>query len=101
MIGHFEAVPPTTPGYTWINAPRKTTGGGVAFLIRDDIKHLTKEVPNLEVQDQEIKWIEWKKGKQKLYIGIYYGPQEKCSDEEAERQFSQITSQVHKLKKNR
>ena len=35
----------------------------------------------------------------KVHIGVFYGPQEKCSNEEADRQFSQITTQVNKLKK--
>ena len=38
-------------------------------------------------------------GKNPVSIGVFYGPQEKCSNEEADRQFSQITTQVNKLKK--
>ena len=30
---------------------------------------------------------------------MYYGPQEKCSNEEADRQYSQLSSQVNKLKR--
>ena len=93
----ISSIAPVTQGYHWINGPRSTNGGGVALLIRDDIRHITKQVQNLEDQDQEIIWIEIT-GK-KVYIGVYYGPQEKCSDEESERQYSQITSQINKLSK--
>ena len=90
---------PRVEGYEWVNKPRKNKrGGGVALLIREDIYHLTEVVENLEDQDQEILWITMKQNK-KVFIGIFYGPQEKCSNEEAERQYSQITSQINKMKK--
>ena len=92
-------VPPNTQGYHWINGPRSTNGGGVALLIREDIKHMTNRAPEVEDQDQEVKWVEYNSGKNKVYIGVYYGPQEKVSDEETERQFSQLTSQINKLRK--
>ena len=86
-------------GYGWINKPRHNkNGGGVAILIRDDIYKLTKRVEDLEDQDQEIIWIQIDNGVNKIYVGIYYGPQEKCSNEEAERQYSQLTTQINKLK---
>ena len=91
--------PPNTPGYKWINGYRKPGAGGVALLIRDDIKHLTKEETDLENQDQEIRWLRLTNGRNTTYIGIYYGPQEKVSREEADRQYSQITSQIIKLQK--
>ena len=92
-------VPPNIQGYHWVNGPRNPNGGGVALLIREDIKHLTKRAPDLEDQDQEVKWIEYTSGKHKVFIGVYYGPQEKVSDEEAEREYSQLTTQINKLKK--
>ena len=93
-------ISPNTPGYHWINGYRKSgKGGGVALLVRDDIKHLTKEETDLEDQDQEIKWLKLMSGRKTTFIGIYYGPQEKVSNEEADRQYSQITSQIIKLKK--
>ena len=93
-------IPPNTPGYHWINGYRKSgKGGGVALLIRDDIKHLSKEVTELEDQDQEMKWTKLMCGRKSIYVGIYYGPQEKVSNEEADRQYSQMTSQIIKLKK--
>ena len=92
-------ITPDTPDYHWINGPRNQHGGGVALLIREDIKHHINKPPELEDQDQEIKWIEFTSGKNKVYIGVYYGPQEKVSEEEAERQYSQLTTQITKLKK--
>ena len=93
--------PPLTPGYQWYNKNRKTQGGGIAILVRDDIIHLTERIDEniLENQEQEILWIRTKNTQQKVNIGVFYGPQEKCSNEEADRQFSQITSQINKLKK--
>lgn len=92
-------ITPNTPGYSWVNGPRDPKGGGVALLIRDDISHMINKPPDLEDQDQEIKWIELKCPNNNIFIGVYYGPQEKVSEEEVERQFSQITSQIIKLKK--
>ena len=89
---------PSVPGYSWVNKPKKTGSGGVAILIRDDIKHMAEQVEGLEDQDQEIVWVKIKINKAPVYIGVFYGPQEKCSKEESQRQFSQITSQINKLK---
>ena len=90
---------PIIQGYEWINKPRKNrSGGGVALLIREDIYHLTKKVEDLEDYDQEIVWIQIENARAKTFIGVYYGPQEKCSNEEAERQYTQITAQINKLK---
>ena len=90
--------PPVVAGYTWYNKPRKLGSGGVALLVRDDIKHMTKLVQEIEDYDQEILWIEINMCKEKVFIGVYYGPQEKCSNEEADRQYSQMSSQINKLK---
>ena len=90
---------PRVEGYEWINKPRNNRrGGGVAMLIREDIYHQIETVDDLEDQDQEILWIKLNTTKSKVFIGIFYGPQEKCSNEEAERQYAQITSQINKLK---
>ena len=60
---------------------------------------MIKPVQELEDQDQEIVWGELCKSQTNVYIGVYYGPQEKCSKEEIDRQFSQLTSQISKLKR--
>ena len=51
-------ISPDVPGYKWVNEYRKANGGGVAILMREDIKHLTKPVSGLEDHDQEIVWRE-------------------------------------------
>ena len=57
----------------------------MALLIRDDIKHLTKEETDLENQDQEIKWLKLMSGRNTIFIGIYYGPQEKVNNKTPEK----------------
>ena len=92
----------TTPlvnGYTWINKPRKSEGGGVAFLIRNDIEKNVEKIEDLEDHDQEILWIKLNTSRTKTCIGVFYGPQEKCTQEEAQRQYSQLTSQIIKMKR--
>ena len=84
IIGLAETKIGKTPqyikGYEWINKPRTNkNGGGVAILIREDIKHLTEVVNDLEDHDQEIAWIKLDNKRAKKFVGIYYGPQEKCS----------------------
>ena len=92
-------IQPLIPGYKWTSKPRDLrSGGGVALLVREDIQHLTKPVEDLEDHDQEIVWVKLEQGRTKTYIGVFYGPQEKCSNEEADRQYSQITTQINKLK---
>ena len=55
---------------------------------------------NLEDNDQEIIWIELKKNNmKKVYIGTYYGKQEKETREEIEREYSQIDTQIKTLEK--
>ena len=72
--------------------------GGVAIAVR---QHLTKNVTqvlDLEDQNQEIIWAQVKHGNQKTFIGTYYGLQETANKEDAENEFSQLTSQILKLK---
>ena len=88
--------PPRVPGYNWYNKPRKPGSGGVAILVREDIKHMTERIEDMEDHEQEIIWIRIK-NKTPVDIGVFYGPQEKCSNEEAQRQYSQLTSQINKL----
>ena len=74
-------------------------GGGVAILVRNDLVTKTNTIKNLEDQDQEILWLRMNITKHPLIIGIFYGPQENAPQEEIERQYSQITTQINKLKR--
>ncbi len=53
---------------------------------------------NTEEQDQEILWIEIKQHKKRTFIGTYYGQQESVSNEEIEREMSQLKTQIINLK---
>lgn len=87
-------------GYNWYTRNRKSVGGGggVAILVRDDIYLLTKEVQGLEDQDQEVLWIEFNTSNRKTYLGVYYGKQETDKIEEVRREFSQLQTQIEKLR---
>ena len=49
---------PKINGYSWLTKNRNyNQGGGVAILIRDDIKHTCQKVTDLEDRKQDICWI--------------------------------------------
>ena len=94
--------PPKLQGYgKWKSKERKQrAGGGVAITARNDINNKVTKVTNLEDDEQEVVWVELKKNmKDKIYIGTYYGKQEKAPREEIEREFSQLSTQISALKK--
>ena len=98
----LEGPPPYIPGYKWIHKNRKNhPGGGVAFILREDIANQIYEIKELEDNNQEILWIQIKNKNNKTFLGVFYGLQEKASREEINRQYSQITTQIIKLKKRR
>ena len=99
MITETKGRPPQMEGFKWYHKERiSTTGGGVAIGIRDEIAKYTGEIKDMEDQNQEIIWIESQiPGNSKLYLGCYYGPQEREKREEVERQYSQIETQIHRL----
>ncbi len=70
----------------------------MAILIDENLQNKTSRIEYLEDQDQEIIWIEIKQGTNKTYIGTYYGPQENAPPEAIEREISQLTTQIQKLK---
>ena len=91
--------PPQLDGYTWISKGRTgRLGGGVAMAIRNDIEKNVTQILDLEDQNQEILWTQVKHGNQKTFIGTYYGPQESANREDVETEYSQITTQIAKLK---
>ena len=84
-------------GYQWLGHNRENKkGGGIGFLIRNDIKKLFEEheVPNSN--DTEIKWIKIK-GKTNIALSVIYGKQESAKKEEAEQQFQELTTHTNML----
>ena len=95
----IETIPPLIEGYKWIIKNRHMrAGGGLAILIRDDLQNQTKVTQGLEDHDQEILWLTINLRHQNIFIGVLYGLQENATRDEVERQYSQITTQIVKLK---
>ena len=99
--GFTKGPPPRIDGYgTWFEKNRtQRKGGGVAIAVREDLINKCQPVDDLEDQNQEIVWIQLNTHQSnKVFIGVYYGKQENESQEVIEREFSQIKTQVVKLK---
>ena len=93
--------PPKITGYSWHTKNRNhNQGGGVAILIRDDLKHTCQQVTDLEDQDQDIRRIKIQTNSSAIHIGIYYGRQELAPEEQIKEEFSKLTTQVNRLKQN-
>ena len=72
----------------------------MAIAVREDIEKECQPVDDLETQDQEVVWIQVNtKGKRKISVGVYYGKQEKEQLDIVEREYSQLRTQITKLKK--
>ena len=88
----------TIPGYQWLGKNRAhQEGGGVGFLIRNDIKDQIEEIEMTEENLMEKKWIKLK-GKTNIAIAVIYGKQETTKKEEAEQQFEELITQINQLK---
>ena len=89
---------PKLEGYEWISKNRTgKEGGGIAIAVRNDLTNNATLVDDLEDQDQEVIWVEIRSGPPKQFIGVYYGTQENSPIEETEREYSQLTTQIHAL----
>ena len=101
-IAETKQIPPKLEGYSdWMYKNRKDKGGGgVSIAVRDDLKLNTNEITMNEDPEQEIVWTEIKtKEKENIYVGVYYGKQEgKTPVETIENEFSQISTQITKLR---
>ena len=74
--------------------PPTNKAGGVAIAVIEEIASKTTKVENIEDHEQEIVWIEYKPtNNNKIYIGAYYGKQEKEPLEIIEREYSQLQTQ--------
>ncbi len=97
----LEKETPSITGYQWLPRHRKEKkGGGVAILYSNDIKNNITEVKGLDENDLEVKWAEMKSGKKKMYIGVYYGLQERAPKEEVQREFDTLKTHINKLKQD-
>ena len=99
-VTETKGTPPTLDGYAkWEHKARTHNrgGGGVAITVRKDIEQHTQLVDDLEDSDQEIIWIQLNLKKRKVFTGVYYGKQETAPLDEVEREYSQISSQLHSL----
>ena len=76
---HFNhAEPFRCPGYKWIGAVERTNkkGGGIGFLVKNQLLHRT-QVTLSKHPTAEISWLRIQQRDIPLYIGLFYGPQEK------------------------
>ena len=72
----------------------------MAIAVKEEIASKTTKVENIEDHEQEIVWIEYKPtNNNKIYIGAYYGKQEKEPREIIEREYSQLQTQINQLEK--
>ena len=72
-------------------------GGGVGFLIRNDITNITEEHEPNSINNSEHKWITIK-GRTNIAICVMYF-QESVNTNEAEQQFQELTTQINLLQK--
>ncbi len=100
-ITETKQIPPKLDGYMkWYSKERKgQQGGGVAITVRNDLAKNVNRISEFDNDDIEIVWIEVTiSNVNKLYIGTYYGKQEKAPTEEVENEMSELCSQIEFLK---
>ena len=91
--------PPNIDGYIWYHKPRPTrTGGGVGILIKQQLHHNTQEVPNDNEENQELIWIRIQTTTRPIFLGAYYGPQEKADRDSVYREYQKIRTTINHLK---
>ena len=88
-------------GYMMFGKTRKQkNGGGVAILIRDDMKRYI--APHISESELEILWVSMRRKLScPLYIGVYYGKQESRSNkEEIEEEFFLLSNEIKQIEKD-
>lgn len=91
--------PPIINGYKWISGKKPNKAGGIAIGARRDIADNTQEIDMIKEGNMEITWIKLKTQPNPIYIGLYYGKQEKESKEAVENEYSIISTHILELKK--
>ncbi len=95
----LESLPPSIEEYKWMPRNRNDRkGGGVAILYHESLVNNIKPVENIEKEDMEIQWAEISSGKQKTFVGVFYGKQERAPAEEVQNDYDAIKSQINTLK---
>ncbi len=85
-------------GYVWIHKARDSCGGGgVGFLIRNDIFPAIQSIKNKEDTGLKIMWIKINT-KPTLHIAIYYGPQENVKAEQLKDEYKQLENSIREQK---
>ena len=87
--------------YTLLSRIREDkNGGGVAILVRDDIKNSV--TPNIPDRNIELIWVLIRRrNKRPLFIGSYYGKQEtRTSKNEIEREFQLLSEEIDEKSKD-
>ena len=96
MLTETKGRPPALEGFTWYSKERKNgKGGGVAIAIKNSLTNHVGQPDVIESEELEICWIELNlPGNNKIFIGCYYGLQEKAEVESVTAQFEQLKTQV-------
>ena len=96
MLTETKGKPPALEGFTWYSKERKAgKGGGVAIAAKDNLTNYISQPDVVESDEVEISWIELNQpGRNKIFLGCYYGLQEKTELENVITQFEQLKTQV-------
>ena len=99
MLTETKGKPPALEGFTWYSKERKKgKGGGVAIAVKDSLVNHVSQPNVVESEDVEIIWIEVNQpGRNNIFLGCYYGLQEKADVENVTTQFEQLKTQVSML----
>ena len=102
MLTETKGAPPLMEHFTWYSKERKNNrGGGVAIGVRNELAKYTSTPNIIETEEVEIAWIRMQIPKKKeVYIGCYYGLQEKAEKRSVEAQFEHLKTQVSMLQQD-
>ena len=95
MLTETKRKPPPLEGFTWYSQERKKgKGGGVAIAVKNSLVNYVSQPDAVESEDLEITWIEVNQpGRDNIFLGSYYGRQEKADLENVTAQFEQLKTQ--------
>ena len=96
MLTETKGQPPAIEGYTWYSKERKKCkGGGVAIAVKNNMANITSILEINEWEEMEILWIKvHKSGEEEIYLGCYYGLQEKAEKDQVTTQFEHLKTQI-------